>query len=75
MRGNDEEELMEDPKDKTILTLKLQMKDKLLDDNYKSEELVFHNEMDYEIHHEKLMIQKSEVGMSMVLVDSIDVST
>jgi hypothetical protein len=48
MNGNDEEERMEDLEVKTILTSKLQMKDKSLDDNYISEELVRHFEMDYE---------------------------
>jgi len=56
MKGNDEEEQMEDLEVKLILTLKFQMKDKSLDDNYKSEELVFHFEMDYEVHHEKFVI-------------------
>jgi hypothetical protein len=37
MSGNDEKERMEDLEVKTILILKLQMKDKSLDDNYKSE--------------------------------------
>jgi hypothetical protein len=46
MRGN-EEETMEDLEVKTILIPKLQMKDKLLDDNYRSEGLVVHIEVDY----------------------------
>jgi hypothetical protein len=50
MKGNDKEEWMEDLEIKTILTSELQMKDKLLDGNYKSKELVFHNEMDYGGH-------------------------
>ncbi len=49
MKGNDEEKRMEDLKVKTILTIKLQMSDKSLDDNYRSKELVLHNEMDYEV--------------------------
>jgi hypothetical protein len=49
MRGNDEKKRMEDLEVKTILTLKLQMKVKLLDDNCKDKELMLHNEMDYEI--------------------------
>jgi hypothetical protein len=40
---------------KTILILELQMKEKSLDD-YRSEELVLHNEMDYEIQSEESMI-------------------
>jgi hypothetical protein len=47
---------MEDLEVKTILTLKLKMKDKLLNDNYRSEELVLHNEMDYEVHSEESVI-------------------
>jgi hypothetical protein len=47
--GNDEENRMEDLKVKTILTIEFQMKDKLLDDNYRSKELMLHNEMDYEV--------------------------
>jgi hypothetical protein len=43
---------MENPKVKIILTLKLQMKNKLLNNNYRSEELVLHNEMDYEVYNE-----------------------
>ncbi len=75
MRGNDEEEQMEDLEVKTILTLKLKMKDKLLNDNYRSEELVLHNEMDYEVHSEESVIQKSKVDSLVVLANSIDVST
>lgn len=48
MRGNAKEERMEDPKVKIILTIKLQMKDKLLDDNCRNKELVLRNELDYE---------------------------
>ncbi len=48
MRGN-EEEKMEETKVKTILILELQMKHKLLDDNYINEELVVHIEVDYEV--------------------------
>jgi hypothetical protein len=51
------------------------MINKSLDDNYRSEEFLFHNEMDYEIQNEKYVIQKSKVGISVVLADSIDVST
>jgi hypothetical protein len=46
MKGN-EEKKMEDLGVKTILIPKLQMKDKLLDDNYRSEGLVVHIEVDY----------------------------
>jgi hypothetical protein len=56
MRGNDEKKRMEDLEVKTILTLKLQMKVKLLDDNCKDKELMLHNEMDYEIQNEDYMI-------------------
>lgn len=52
IKGNDKEEWVEDLDVKIILTLKLQMKDKLLDDNYKDEELVLHHEMDDEIQNE-----------------------
>ncbi len=48
MKGNDEKERMENPKVKIILILELQMRDKLLDNNYKSKELVLHNEMEIE---------------------------
>jgi hypothetical protein len=51
------------------------MKDKSLDENCRSEELVFHNEMDYKIQNDECVIQKSEIGILVVLVDSIDVST
>ncbi len=71
MRGNDKEEQMEDPEVKTILTSKLQVKDKLLNDNYKSKELVLHNEIDYEVQTEESVIQKSKVGILVV----VDVST
>jgi hypothetical protein len=37
MRGYDKEERMENLEVKIVLILKLQMKDKSLDDNYKSE--------------------------------------
>ncbi len=53
MRGN-EEERMEDLEVKTILSPKLQMKDKLLDDNYRSEELVV--KVDYEKQNEDSMV-------------------
>jgi len=56
MWGNEEEEQMEDPKVKTILISKLQMTNKSLNDNYKSEELVFFNEMDHEVQNEKSML-------------------
>jgi hypothetical protein len=48
MRGN-EKEWMENLEVKIILILKLQMKDKLLDDNCRKEELVVHIEVDYEL--------------------------
>jgi hypothetical protein len=38
MQGNEEDEWMVEPKDKTILTSKLQMINKSLNDNYRSEE-------------------------------------
>ncbi len=44
--------------------------DKSLDDNCRSNELVLHNAMDYEVHNEKFVIQKSKVGISVVLVIS-----
>ncbi len=72
MQGN-EKEWMADLEVKTILTLELQMMNKLLNDNYRSEELVFSNKMDYEVHNEKFVIQKSKVGVLVVLVQSIDV--
>jgi hypothetical protein len=37
-----------------ILTPKLQMKDKSLNDNYKSKELVVHIEVDYEVQMKNL---------------------
>jgi hypothetical protein len=64
---------MEDLEVKTILTLKLKTKDKLLNDNYRSEELVLHNEMDYEVHSEESVIHKFKVDSLVVLADSIDV--
>jgi hypothetical protein len=48
------------------------MKNKLWDNNYRNKELVFHNEMDYEIQKEEFVIQKSKVGTSMVSTNSID---
>jgi hypothetical protein len=38
---------MEEPEDKIILIWNLQMMNKSLDNNYKREELVLQNEMDY----------------------------
>jgi hypothetical protein len=55
MRGNEEERL-EDPEVKTILSPKLQMKDKLLDDKYRREELVVHIKVDYVIQNEESMV-------------------
>jgi hypothetical protein len=55
MQGN-EKEWMADLEVKTILTLELQMMNKLLNDNYRTEELVFSNKMDYEVHNEKFVI-------------------
>jgi len=34
---------------------------------------VLHNEMDHEIHNGEFMIQKIEIGILVVLIDSIDV--
>jgi hypothetical protein len=51
MWGNEKKEWMEDPKVKIILTSKLQMTNKMLNDNCKSKELLFHNEMDHEVHN------------------------
>jgi hypothetical protein len=51
------------------------MTNKSLDNNYRSEEFVFHNEMDYEVQNEKYVIEKSKVGISVVSVESTDVST
>jgi hypothetical protein len=64
---------MEDPEVKIILTSKLQITNKSLDDNCRSEKLVFHKEMDHEVQNEKFVIQKFEVGILVVLSDSIDV--
>jgi len=50
------------------------MMDKSLDDNYRSEKLVLHNEMEYEIQNEEFMIQKSKVGILRVLANSTNVS-
>ncbi len=52
MRSNDEKEWMEDLEVKPILTSKLQTKDKSWDNNYRSNELMFHNAMDYEVQKE-----------------------
>ncbi len=73
MRGNEEKKQMEDLEVNTILALELQMKNKSLNDNYKSEELVFLNEMDHEVQNEKFVMEKSEVGISVLSVDSLDV--
>jgi hypothetical protein len=40
-----------------------------------SEELVIHIEVDYEVHNEESMVLTSEVGILVVLIDSINVST
>jgi hypothetical protein len=48
MRGN-EKERMENPKVRTILIPKLQMKDKLLNDNCRKEKLVVHIEVEYDV--------------------------
>ncbi len=48
---------------------------KSLDANYRSKELVFFNKMDHEVQNEESMIQKYEVGVWMVLANSIDVFT
>jgi hypothetical protein len=61
---------MEDPDVKIILILELQMVNKLLNDNYKSEELVFFNEMDHEIHNQEFM---TEINVSVVSTDSTNV--
>ncbi len=66
---------MEDPKVKTILTSKFQMTNKLLNDHFKSEELVFFNEMNHEVQNEKSVIQKFEGGVLVVLANSVDVFT
>jgi hypothetical protein len=50
------------------------MKDKSLDDNCRNKELVFHNEMDYKVQNDECVIQKFEVGILVVLVDSTNVS-
>ncbi len=70
MWGNDKEEWMEDLEVKPILTSKLQMKDKSLDDNCTSNKLMFHDVMDYEVQHKEFVIHKSKVGISVVLVIS-----
>jgi hypothetical protein len=51
MQGNEKEEWMEDPKVKIILISKPQMTNKLLNNNYRSKELLFHNEMDHELRN------------------------
>jgi hypothetical protein len=56
MWGNEEEQQMEDLKVKIILIFELQMTNKSLNDDYRSEELVFFNEMDHEILNEKSML-------------------
>jgi hypothetical protein len=45
---------MEDPKVKIILTSDIQMTNKLSNNNYKSEELLFHNEMDHKVQNKKI---------------------
>jgi hypothetical protein len=65
---------MEDPEVKMILIPKFQMKDKSLDDNYRSKELVVHIEVDFEVQNEEFMVQKFEVSISMELVNSANVS-
>ncbi len=82
MWGNEKKKWMEDPKVKIILTSKLQMTNKMLNDNYKSKELLFHNEMNHEVHNGESMTQKFEVAILVVSIDltnvlaqSVDVST
>jgi hypothetical protein len=65
---------MENPEVKMILIPKFQMKDKSLDDNYRSKELVVHIEVDFEVQNEEFMVQKFEVSISMELVNSANVS-
>jgi len=65
---------MEDHEVKMILIPKFQMKDKSLDDNYRSKELVVHIEVDFEVQNEEFMVQKFEVSISMELVNSANVS-
>jgi hypothetical protein len=50
------------------------MKDKSLDDNYKSEELVVYIEVDYELHNEESMVPTAKVGILMVSTNLVDVS-
>ncbi len=61
---------MENPHVKIILILEFQMMNKFLNNNYKSKELVFFNEMDYEVHNQESMI---EINVSMVSTDSTNV--
>jgi hypothetical protein len=65
---------MEDHEVKMILIPKFQMKDKSLDDNYKSKELVVHIEVDFEVQNEEFMVQKFEVSISMELANFANVS-
>jgi hypothetical protein len=58
MRGNEEEEQMEDFEIKTIMTLDLKMRNKLLSDNYRSEES---------------KIQKSKIDISTISIKLVDV--
>ncbi len=57
-----------------ILIPKFQMKDKSLDDNYRSKELVVHIEVDFEVQNEEFMVQKFEVSISMELANFANVS-
>ncbi len=45
------------------------MMNKLLNDNCKNKELLFHNEMDHEVQNGESVTQKFEVGISVVLAD------
>jgi hypothetical protein len=65
---------MEDHEVKMILIPKFQMKDKSLDDNYRSKELVVHIEVDFEVQNEEFMVQKFEVSISMELANFANVS-
>jgi hypothetical protein len=42
----------------------------MLNNNCRSDELVFFNEMDHGVYNEESMIQKSKIGVSMVSTNS-----
>ncbi len=44
--------------------------EQMLNNNCRSDELVFFNEMDHGVYNEESMIQKSKIGVSMVSTNS-----